>query len=118
MKELIISILLVLVLPAGALVNSYLLTKHCDALMNTLEQDRADEGYAKSVSDDWHTLKRIAAYTTPYDLVRGANSACEGYLCRLSEDRDATETDASLAQFKSALGDLRRIHTFSFELIF
>lgn len=118
MKEFIIAILLVLILPVGAIVNSYLLTERCDALIDRLERAHTDENYAESISDEWRTLKRFAAYSTPYDLVRSANNACEGYLARLGEDPSDIETEAALVQFRSAVDDLRRIHAFSLELIF
>lgn len=118
MKELIIAILLVLILPTGALVNSYLLTERCDALIDRLESAHTDEDYTKNISDEWRSLKRLAAYTTPYDLIRSANNACEGYLARFDEDPSDIETKAALVQFRSAMSDLRRIHAFSLELIF
>lgn len=118
MKELIIAILLVLILPVGALINSYLLSERCDALIDVLTQDDMGKDYAQRVSDEWQALRRFAAYTTPYDLVRSANNACEGYLARLGEDSSDIETEASLVQFRSAVDDLRRIHAFSLELIF
>lgn len=118
MKELIIAVLLVLVLPVGALVNSYLLTERCDALLTALERDPTADDYSVAIRENWLSMRKIAAYSTPYDLIRSANSACESYLCRLERDDDTDEVDAALVQFRSTLHDLRRIHSMSLELIF
>ncbi len=118
MRELIIAILLVILLPIGTLINSYRLTERCDDLLRSLDQVQCDDGYAEKLDAEWRDLKRFAAYSTPYDLVRNASNACEGYLARLGEDPSDIETEAALVQFRSAVGDLRRIHAFSLELIF
>lgn len=118
MRELIIAILLVILLPIGALFNSYLLTERCDDLLRSLDQVQCDDGYAEKLDAEWRDLKRFAAYSTPYDLVRNANNACEAYLARLEGDENPAEVEAALIQFRSAVGDLRRIHAFSLELIF
>lgn len=118
MKELIVAILLVILLPIGAIFNSYLLTERCDALIELLEKDSASEDYSERVSEKWENLKRFAAYSTPYDLIRSANNACECYLTRLKCDEDPAEVETALVQFRSAVSDLQRIHAFSLELIF
>lgn len=116
MKVLIIAILLVIVLPIGALFNSYLLTERCDALIQRI--DEAHYINADGVDNEWRAIKRFAAYSTPYDLIRNANNACEAYFSRLECNDNPAEVEAALVQFKSALCDLRRIHAFSLELIF
>lgn len=118
MKQLILAIAIVIALPVIALTNSYQLTEHCDALLATLESDQIDDRYSDMISEEWSRLKRAAAYSTPYDLIRTANSACEGYLTRLKCDENSTETEAALVQFRSAIYELRRIHAFSLELVF
>lgn len=118
MKELIIAIVLVLVLPVGALLNSYHLTEDCDALLKTIDLTVTNKMYAQNISDEWLSLMRLAAFSTPYDLIRNTNNACEAYLTRLESDANPAEAAAALVQFKSAVRDLRRIHAFSFELIF
>lgn len=118
MKVLIIAILLVILLPIGAIFNSCLLTERCDQLIKSLDQAQRDDGYAEKLDAEWHDLKRFAAYSTPYDLVRNAHNACEAYLTRLECDDNPAEMEAALVQFRSALYDLRRIHAFSLELIF
>lgn len=118
MKQLILAILLVLALPVTAITNSHRLVLRCDALLLALEGDMSDADYSATILENWQSLRKSAAYSTPYDLVRNTNNACEDYLCRLERDDDQDEVDASLVQFKSCLHDLRRIHSMSLELIF
>lgn len=118
MKQFFLAIALVIALPISALTNSYLLTERCDTIFEALESDLSAEDYSDSIRENWRMLRRSAAYTTPYDLIRSANNACEIYLSRLNSDDDPVEIEAALVQFRSAVGDLRRIHAFSLELIF
>lgn len=118
MKQLILAVVIVVALPIISLTNSYLLTERCDALLATLDSDQIDDRYSDMINEEWSLLKSAAAYSTPYDLIRTANNACEGYLTRLKCGENSAETEAALVQFRSAIYDLRRIHAFSLELVF
>ncbi len=118
MKQLLIAVFLVLLLPISAFINGHLLTERCDSLLNALNSDPDTEGYADKISVDWTRLKTIAAYTSPYDLIRAANNAYEAYFSWLSNDCTSTDFETAKVQFEACLRDLRRIHGFSLELIF
>lgn len=118
MKILIFAIILALILPIGAWANSHFLVERCESLLTTVEQSRNDGDCSELIAESWNELRKIAAYTTPYELLRNVNNACEGYLSRLETSEDAGEVNAAYVQFKSCLEDFLRLHSLSPELIF
>lgn len=118
MKILIFAIILALTLPIGAFLNSRYLVARCEKLTDAVERCQNGEDNASEIEENWAQLKRIAAYTTPYDLLRSINNACEGYLSRHEYSEDEGEINAAYVQFKSCLEDFLRIHSLSPELIF
>lgn len=117
MKQLIFAIVLVIALPIGAIANSYMIVNRCDELLESLEHCQDDEDYASMIDQTWRELRRLASYSTPYDLVRSTHNSCEIYLNRLEDKRETSEIDTSLVQLSSNINDIRRIHAFSLELI-
>lgn len=117
MKQLIFAIVLVVALPIGAIINSCIIANRCDALLDSLELNRNDAEYRSTINEAWLELRKLAAYSTPYDLVRSTHNACETYLSRLESKSETSEINASLVQLNSCLSDIRRIHAFSLELI-
>lgn len=118
MKILIFAIILALILPIGAFANSHYLSTRCEMLLETLERTDENQAFSSELSQKWNELRRFAAYTTPFELLRNTNNACEGYLSRLGASEDESEVRAAYAQFRSGLEDIQRIHSMSLELIF
>lgn len=114
MKPVIFALLLVICLSGFAIWSGFAVTEDCDRLLYALDSP-AD---ADVIAEKWESFMQAAAFVTPYDLIRTANSACENYCALVKSDANAADVSAARKVLIAALREIRRVHTLSWELIF
>ena len=113
MKLLLFAILLSLLLIGWSIWSGCYLTDACDRLLFQLNQsDHA------SFNAHWHAFRDLAAFLTPYDLIRNADANAQNYLALVHANADPADVEAARQILCSSIRDVRRIHDLSWELIF
>ena len=113
MKLMLFSVFLAIALVGSSFLLGDALTDQCDQLLFRLSQSD-DATWEK----DWASFSRLAAFFTPYDIIRTANSNAENYWTLRLSDADPADIDAAREVLKSSIWDIRRVHDLSWELIF
>lgn len=113
MKQMIFAILLALSLILLTSISGRAVTDECDQLLYQLSQNDVD-----TFEENWQPFTEIAAYITPYDLIRVAESNVNNYIALCKSNADPADIEAARQILLSSIRDIRRIHSVSWELIF
>ena len=113
MKLVIFAILLAIILVGTAIWSGNHLTDACDGLLFQLgHSDHA------TFKEHWQSFRTLAAFLTPYDLIRNADANAQNYLALVHENADPSDIEAARNVLQASIRDIRRIHELSWELIF
>lgn len=114
MKLLIFAIVLAISLTGLSFGWSGFIRNRCDDLLGSL--DHLSD--AETIREEWEAFARRASIVTPYDLIRAGDQSAEEFASLLASDADPADLEAAKQVYRSALWQIRRIHTLSWELIF
>ncbi len=116
MKLVSFALITLLLLSAGTVMWSHCLTQRCDDLLSVLEKP-ADRPDSKALLAAWDRFSLHASLVTPYDLIRNGDQAVRQYAAMLKTDGADADIEAARLLYRAALLQIKRIHTFSWELI-
>ena len=113
MKLFVFAILLAVILVTTSIWSGNHLTNACDRLLFQLAQSNH-----VAFEEHWKSFRKLAAFLTPYDLIRNADANAENYLALVHANADSSDVEAARQILCSSIRDVRRIHDLSWELIF
>jgi hypothetical protein len=114
MKQILFPIILLISLTLTSLWLGHKITSGCDNLI----QQAADEEDSASFRENWESFSKFAAFITPYDLIRTADTNYSEYIALMEADADASDIDAARDVLIASIRQIRRIHSLDWELIF
>ena len=113
MKQIIFPTLLALSLALVTIFSGMKITTDCDELIRQV----SDESEFDTFRENWESFSKIAAFITPYDLIRSADSNCRHYTALVESDADLADIEAARDVMISSIRQIKRIHSIDWELI-
>ena len=114
MKHILFPAILLISLALASLLLGHKITCGCDDLI----KQAADEEDSATFQENWESFTRFAAFITPYDLIRTADSNFSEDIALIQADADTADIDAAREILISSILQIRRIHSLDWELIF
>lgn len=113
MKQILFPVILVIVLTIGAIFLDFYITSECDALIVEASGGNGSSAF----QHHWESFSKIAAFITPYELVRTGDANCRNYIALMEADAAVADVDAARDVMISSIQQIRRIHSLDWELI-
>lgn len=114
MKQLLFPIALSCILIITAVLSGIYITSKCDALI----EDIRNSDDIDTFQEQWDSFSTIAAFLTPYDLIRTGDSNCRHYVTLIESNAEAADVEAAREVMISSIKQIKRIHSLDWELIF
>ena len=114
MKQILFPILLAVSLTITAICTGIYLCSECDSLIS--EANAVSE--SAEFQEHWESFSKIAAFLTPYDLIRNSDSNCRHFVALIESDADDADVEAAREVMISSIKQIKRIHSLDWELIF
>ena len=114
MKQILFPILLVIALTLFSLFSEHKITSECDELISLA----SEKAQSTELRENWEEFSKFAAFITPYDLIRTADSNFHEYLQLLQSHADEADVAVARDVYISSVRQIRRIHSTDWELIF
>lgn len=114
MKQILFPILLAVSLTITAISTGIYISSECDSLISEAN-NRSESG---EFQEHWESFSKIAAFLTPYDLIRTGDSNCRQFVALIESDADDDDVEAAREVMISSIKQIKRIHSLDWELIF
>lgn len=114
MKQTLFPALLAISLALLSLFSGIRICTTCDDLMEQASHASESEAFLES----WKSFSKVAAFITPYDLIRTGDSNCRHYIALIESDADDADIEAAQEVMISSIRQIKRIHSLNWELIF
>lgn len=114
MKQILFPAILAISLALISILSGVLICAECDDLIE--QASHASESAA--FRENWESFSKVAAFVTPYDLIRTGDSNCRHYIALIESGADDADIEAAQQVMISSIRQIKRIHSLNWELIF